>query len=88
MKSTANYKRVWPLPANVPEGSVVIRDVGPWDTFKSVTNDAEAVVRDLVASGQIKNNGQRLFYFDSDGTLDELIVRNGAYFGFKVGPRP
>lgn len=60
---------------------VVIRDVGPWDERKSVTNDAEAVVQALVpALGQ-----RRLFYYDTDNVLDELVVLDGAFAGFKPG---
>jgi hypothetical protein len=31
--------------------ALVIRDVGPWDQHKTVTNDAEWVVRNLFCSG-------------------------------------
>lgn len=62
--------------------SVVIRDVGPWDRHPTVTNDAESVVAALADS----LNGRRLFYFDSDEQLDEILVRDGRFAGFAPGP--
>ena len=65
--------------------SVTIRDVGPWDRFMTVTNGAEAVVDELVQSGIIRE-GQRLFYYDSENILDEIVVKQGRFAGFKPGP--
>lgn len=63
---------------------VVIRDVGR--DCMSVTNDAEAVVRDLHRNGML--SGQRLFYYDSEGQLDELKHDgSGVFTGFATGPR-
>jgi len=67
-------------------GFVVIRDLGPWDRYLSVTNDAEAVVDDIVTSGRLCP-GQRILYYDSDGQLDELLVEGGRFAGFAQGPR-
>lgn len=49
----------------------------------SVTNDAEDVIEYL------KNKGynvleKRIFYKDSEGSWDELLVRNGAFLNFKI----
>lgn len=85
-KSKAKWSRVFPLPEGVPAGCVVIRDLANTAGTMSVTNDAEAVVRDLVAGGQLAPNGQRLFYFDCDEALDELVVANGEFVGFQPGP--
>lgn len=63
------------------DGPVVIRDVGPWDRHATVTNDAEAVVEDLVRTGRLGPNG-RLLYFDSDGQLDAILVKDGRFAGF------
>lgn len=63
---------------------LVIRDVGR--ECMSITNDAEAVVEDLVSRGLLPA-GRRLFYYDSDGQLDELLVEDGRFAGFKAGPR-
>jgi len=55
-----------------------IRDVGgPRDM--SVTNDAEAVVESL--AGRLGN--RRLEYYDSDGHLDRLLVKDGKFAGFE-----
>ena len=64
---------------------VVIRDLGPWDKHPSVTNDVEAVVQELVMEGHLRE-GQRLYYFDSDGQLDEILVKDGQFLGFASGP--
>ena len=68
-----------------PETPLVIKDVGPWDQHPTVTNDAENVVRNLVAEGHLPE-GRRLFYFDSDGRLDEILVKDGQFVGFAPGP--
>jgi len=58
------------------EQSVLIRDIGPWDQCFTITNDAESVVaRILPILG-------RLFYFDSEGDLAELLVKDGKFAGF------
>ena len=69
-----------------PPERLTIRDTGHMD-HRSVTNDAENVVADLVASGFLPD-GRRLFYYDSQGQLDEILVRNGKFAGFFPGPRP
>lgn len=61
----------------------IIRDLGPWDKHGTVTNDAERVVAELAPILR----GRRLYYFDSEGDLDELVVKDGRFAGFKVGPR-
>ncbi len=53
---------------------VIITDTGHSYT-KSVTNDAEAVVQELLA----EFGNRRFLYYDSDGDLGEL-VHNGKYF--------
>lgn len=67
---------------------LVIRDAGwPWTLHPTVTNDAEMVVADLVAFGQLPD-GRRLLYYDSEGQIGELLVKNGRFAGFAPGPRP
>ena len=66
---------------------LVIRDVGPWDRHPTVTNDAEAVVEELVSAGCLPP-GRRLLYIDSEGRKDELLVEDGRFAGFSPGPRP
>jgi len=60
---------------------LVIRDEGPWDRHPTVTNDAENVVASLVADGYLPP-GRKLLYYDSDGRLDQLLVRDGRFAGF------
>lgn len=63
---------------------LVIRDVGR--ECISVTNDAESVVRDLHRNGILE--GRRLFYYDSEGQLDELKHDgNGTFQGYAPGGR-
>ena len=77
----ANYEVVSEKPAE----PLVIRDVGPWDQFLSVTNAAEDVVAELARRGKLWA-GRRLFYYDSEGELDELAHSDGVFTGFKPGP--
>lgn len=78
--SRAKYRVVKRTPR-----SLVIRDVGgPRDV--TVTNDADAVVEDLWLAGSIPQ-GVALFYYDSDGNLDELKHSSGVFTGFAPGPR-
>ena len=60
---------------------VIITDIGPWDKHPTVTNDAEAVVANLI--GYLK--GRRLFYNDSMGKTDELLIEDGKFAGFANG---
>lgn len=66
---------------STPE-KVVIRDIGHDRGRPSVTNDAEAVVAELGP----KLGSRRLFYFDSQGDLDELLHVGGVFAGFAPGP--
>lgn len=52
----------------------------------SVTNDAERVVKQLVAGGLLPP-GRRLAYYDTEGQLDEIIVEDGQFAGFAVYER-
>jgi hypothetical protein len=78
MTRTTNYKVV-----EQTETRVVIRDLGPWTNFMTVTNAVEDVVAELAFDGELKP-GQRLFYYDSDGALDEIMVEWNA-FGARFG---
>ena len=66
---------------NIPGSPLIIRDIGPWNKHLSVTNDAEGVVELLVKSGFLDNN-RRLFCYDSDNNLDELLIRDEKFVGF------
>lgn len=60
---------------------VIIRDLGPWDQHPTVTNDAENVVQELIKAGILTEN-KRLFYYDSEDELSELIVKDNKFLGF------
>lgn len=63
--------------------ALVIRDE---NGKTSITNDAEAVVERLYMSGRLPV-GRRLFYFDSEGRLDELLHDDaGRFVGYASGP--
>lgn len=64
-----------------PGEPLVIRDIGPWDKYLTITNGAEEVVKDLFNRGYLPDN-RRLFYYDSDGDLDELVHSNGTFVSF------
>jgi hypothetical protein len=60
------------------QNRLVIRDLGPWHKHPTVTNDAEWVVEQLAA----RLNGRVLLYFDSEGDLGRLIVKDGKFAAF------
>jgi hypothetical protein len=60
---------------------LVIKDIGPWDQYPTVTNDAEWVVEQLANC----LHGRTLLYMDSEGTIDQLVVVNGKFAGFAPG---
>lgn len=63
------------------ESMLVIRDLGPWDYFKTITNAAEEVVAELTKYGALTDD-RRLVYYDSEGEKSELLHRNGDFIGF------
>ena len=56
---------------------IVLQDIGPWDRYMTITNAAESVLASLGNTGN-----RRVFYYDSDGELTELLVKNGHFAGF------
>ena len=65
----AHYEIVEATPTRI-----VIRDLGPWDKYMTITNAAEEVIEELrTTHGPIGN--RRVFYYDSAGALDELLVK-------------
>lgn len=75
-------KAMFQIVKDKPGHPLVIRDVGPWDTFPTVTNAAEGVVSDLFAMKKLED-GRRLWCYDSDGELSELLIQNKEFSGFK-----
>ena len=66
------------LTIEVTDKIMLIRDVGPWDKHKTITNGAEEVCEELLY--QLK--GRKLFYIESEGELDQLLIENGKFVGF------
>lgn len=75
----ANYKIV-----NDTDNYLVIEDIGPWDSHRTVTNDAETVVEEL-APGLAD---RKLFCIDSCGDIDRLLVKDGKFAGFSSEKPP
>lgn len=71
------HSATWVILYDGPEG-IVIKDMC---VGKSVTNDAENVVSTLVQ----RLGKRRLFYFDTENFLDELVVCDGHFDSFKIG---
>lgn len=57
---------------------MVLRDVGPWSRYPTITNDAERVLEDL----RPILGGRRLFYYDSEGELTEICYDLGRFVRF------
>lgn len=69
---------------SITDTEVLIEDLGPWDQYATVTNDAEAVVAELHKLGKL--GPRRLFYLDSDGNRDEIRHDGaGRFLGFAAG---
>lgn len=63
----------------------LIRDVGHAEGRPTVTNRAEDVVAALAGMGMgVLPPGRRLFYYDSEGHLDEIVHNAGRFVGFNV----
>jgi len=73
------------IPSESDHGKLTIQDVGHL-RGKSITNDVEAVVESLTREGLLLDD-RRLFYYDSDGQLDEIIHKDGYFVDFVPGPR-
>lgn len=67
---------------NFVDDVVVIRDLGPWDRFKTITNAPEGVVARVLKDYP---KTKRLFYYDSNGDKDELVIKDGKFAGFRPG---
>lgn len=67
--------------AETTPSALVIRDLGPWDRFPTVTNDVEQVLAELLAAGELRHSsGRRLFYYDSEGRKDEILFDERGMF--------
>lgn len=61
---------------------LLIRDEG--HDRPTVTNTADAIVAHLRAQGRLPE-GRRLFYQDSGGAVDEILISDGKFCGFAPG---
>jgi hypothetical protein len=61
---------------------IVIRDVGPWDAYPTVTNEIEAVIEKLRSRGLLPAD-RRLLYYDSEGMLTEAVMEAGAFVAYR-----
>ena len=62
---------------------IVLRDVGPWDKYMTITNAADTVIEEV--EQQIGIGNRRVFYTDSEGEWTELLVEGGRFAGFAPG---
>ena len=69
--------------ASDPTAPLIIRDLGPWNQYPTVTNAAEDTIQWLAENGYL-SKGRRVFYFDSEGDLDELIIEDGKFKDFGI----
>lgn len=73
------------IPSESDQSKLTIQDVGHVDGI-TITNDVEAVVESLTREGLLPAD-RRLFYYDSEGQLDEITHKGGVFVGFAPGPR-
>lgn len=59
---------------------IILKDLGPWDRFMTITNAAESVIQEAEAHYHIGK--RRVFYYDSEGEPGELLVKDGKFAGF------
>ena len=60
---------------------MLYRDIGPWDQHPTITNRVEEFVAAIVGYGHLGD--RRLFYYDSEGDLTEILIEDGHFAGFK-----
>jgi hypothetical protein len=62
---------------------IFIRDIGH-NSGRSVTNDAEYVIEQLYLDFGITDE-TRIFYEDSEGSIDEIVHNGISFCGIKAG---
>jgi len=65
---------------------ILIRDLCEQMQCMSITNAAEAVVKDVFERHNLAH--RRLFYIDTEGDTDELVHENGVFKDFAFGGPP
>jgi hypothetical protein len=74
----ANYNIV-----NVTNSYIFVKDVG-YRTQKTITNDVDYVLSEL--KKQVNNmEYKRLFYMDSEGSIDEIVHSGNRFVEFRAG---
>jgi hypothetical protein len=68
---------------NRPGFPLVIRDLGGELGCMSVTNDAESVVEYLYSEGDLTDD-RKLYYYDTEGDLDEIVHEKGQFVRFNI----
>jgi len=68
---------------SVKDNCILIKDESGKCNTMTITNDAEGVVEYIASRFDLSK--KRLFYIDSEGVIDELLVRGSAFAGFKAG---
>jgi hypothetical protein len=69
----ANYRIEW-----YSGSAVLLTDLGPWDHYKTITNAAEEVVKEV----ETVLPGLRIIYLDSEGDLTELLHDGPTFKGY------
>lgn len=72
----ANYRL-----ADETEHHIILQDIGPHDQYKTITNAAEWVVKQMVP----RLKGRKLYYIDTENQVDELLIHDGIFAGFASG---
>lgn len=73
---TSNYRIV--LNANK---HLILEDIGPWNLFKSITNDINRLTKHLYETGILTS--EKVFeYIDSEGWRTTVIHKNGEFVDF------
>ncbi len=71
--------------SDVPGEPLVVRDLGPWHQYPTITNAAEELVDHLVTVGLLTLS-RKLHYYDSEGNLDGIRTEGsrgqGRFNGF------
>lgn len=64
------------------QNGLLIEDTSAYTGTKTVTNDAEYVVKQLYKDGHL-SSGKSLYYIDSCEQIDRLLHADGIFKGFK-----
>lgn len=69
----------------ITAAAIVLRDVGHDEGRPTITGDVESVVERMRHAELL--DGRRLYYFDSDGRLDEIVLDgDGQFHSFRPAP--